>query len=102
MIVRIVRMTFAPNRVDQFLETFDEVAPQIRAAPGCQHLELWRDLDTPHVLTTYSHWDSQDALDDYRNSELFTTTWSTVKTLFDERPRAQSYTVARTASSTSP
>lgn len=102
MLVRIVRMTFTPESADTFLETFDEVAPQIRTAPGCQHLELWRDADTPHVFTTYSHWESQDALDQYRRSELFTATWSTVKQLFGERPKAQSYTIARDASSITP
>lgn len=102
MLVRIVRMTFSSESVDTFLETFDEVAPRIRAAPGCEHLELWRDVETPEVFTTYSHWESQNALDQYRSSELFTSTWSRVKRLFAERPKARSYAVARSASSITP
>jgi len=97
MLVRIVRMTFSPDTVDAFLDQFDDTAPQIRAVDGCTHLELWRDVDTPRVCTTYSHWISENALDRYRNSDLFRSTWSAVKPLFDGPPKAQSYIVARPA-----
>lgn len=90
-------MTFAPDNVDQFLTHFDEAAPHIRSFPGCHHLELWRDVESTATCTTYSQWASAEALDRYRNSELFERTWSTVKPLFTDRPRAQSYTVARPA-----
>ena len=97
MLVRIVRMTFAPDTVEAFLDRFDDAAPRIRAFPGCRHLELWRDADAPAVCTTYSHWTGAEALDTYRNSDLFRSTWSTVKPLFAAAPRAHSYTVARPA-----
>jgi quinol monooxygenase YgiN len=97
MLVRIVRMTFAPDAVGPFLDQFDESAPRIRAFPGCHHLELWRDLDAPHVCATHSHWESEEALEQYRHSDLFRTTWAAVKPLFDGRPEAHSYTVARPA-----
>lgn len=88
-------MTFAPGAVEQFLDQFDETAPQIRSFPGCHHLELWRDADAPTIFTTYSHWESPEALDEYRESTLFRSTWSTVKPLFADRPQAHSYTVSR-------
>jgi len=97
MLIRIVRMTFDPDAVDTFLDQFDASAPKIRDFPGCHHLELWRDLDAPHVCTTHSHWESEEALEQYRNSELFQSTWATVKPLFGDRPKAQSYTVSRPA-----
>jgi quinol monooxygenase YgiN len=102
MLIRTVRLTFAPDAVEAFLTQFDESAPQIRASPGCRHLELWRDADAPAVFTTLSHWDSADALDAYRASELFTSTWAAVKPLFSARPRAHSYRVARPAASIAP
>lgn len=102
MLVRIVRLTFSPETVDTFLETFDDTAPDIRAFSGCQHLELWRDVNSPYVCTTYSHWASQSALNRYRASDLFTRTWSTVKPLFAAPPNAHSYTVARPADSITP
>jgi len=88
-------MTFDPETVDTFLRQFDDTAPQIRAFDGCHHLELWRDADTPATCTTYSHWKDADALDRYRSSDLFRTTWASVKPLFADRPRAHSYTIAR-------
>jgi quinol monooxygenase YgiN len=97
MLVRIVRMTFSPDAVEMFLDQFDETAPRIRSFPGCDHLELWRDLDAPNVCTTHSHWKSEEALEQYRNSDLFQSTWSTVKPLFAARPEAHSYHVARPA-----
>jgi len=97
VLVRIVRMTFAPKSSEQFLAQFDEAAPHIRSFSGCHHLELWRDVEAPTTCTTYSQWESPQALAEYKNSELFKRTWSTVKPLFDARPRAQSYRVARPA-----
>jgi quinol monooxygenase YgiN len=95
MLVRIVRMTFAPDAVDSFLDRFDDAAPRIRAFPGCRRLELWRDADASAVFATHSHWTSAEALEAYRESDLFRSTWATVKPLFADRPRAHSYTVAR-------
>ena len=97
MLVRIVRMTFSPETVDTFLDHFDNTAPKIRAFTGCHHLELWRDLDAPSVCTTYSHWAHEAALDRYRESALFRSTWDAVKPLFDDRPVARSYSVLRPA-----
>lgn len=102
MLVRIVRMTFAPDTVDDFLARFDASAPQIRASPGCRHLELWRDADAAAVFTTYSLWDDPQALEAYRQSELFAETWAAVKPLFSDRPRAHSYEVARPAGEIAP
>lgn len=88
MLVRIVRMTFQAEKVVDFLTVFERSKQQIRAFPGCRHLELMRDLDQPTVYVTYSHWDSPDALERYRHSELFRTTWAVTKPLFADRPVA--------------
>lgn len=83
-------MTFRPDAVDMFLEHFDRVAPRIRHVPGCQHLELWQDARFPNCCTTYSHWRDEEALDAYRRSDLFRSTWDEVKSLFAARPLAYS------------
>jgi quinol monooxygenase YgiN len=76
-------MTFRPDRVDDFLqEIFGPSAPQIRAFPGCRHLELWQDVRFPNILTTFSHWDDNSALERYRQSDLFRTTWARTTPLF--------------------
>lgn len=97
MLIRIVRLTFAPEAVPTFLARFDDAAPQIRSFPGCHYLELWRDDDVPSVYTTHSHWADAEALARYRDSDLFQSTWNAVTPLFAASPEARSYTVARSA-----
>jgi heme-degrading monooxygenase HmoA len=42
---------------------------------------------------TYSHWTGEEALDNYRHSELFRVTWAKTKQLFADRPEAWSLDV---------
>lgn len=95
MLIRIVRMTFRPDKLEAFLDHFDTVSSRIRAFPGCEHLELWQDARYPNICTTYSHWVDQAALDAYRDSDLFRAAWTKAKPLFAARPEAHSYSVAR-------
>ena len=85
MLIRIVRMTFRPEKLDAFQAIFNQSKHHIRAFPGNYHLELLSDPDQPHVRMTYSLWASAEALDAYRQSELFRTTWAATKALFAER-----------------
>ena len=82
MLIRTVRMTFRPDELATFFALFDEVAPKIRAFEGCHHLELWEDARYPNILSTYSLWTDAEALDAYRHSELFRSTWAKTKLLF--------------------
>ena len=88
MLVRIVRMTFDEQRVDEFLQIFKQSKDKIRSFPGCQHLELHRDYHRPNVYVTYSHWSDDKALEAYRTSELFSSVWEKTKRLFSEPPTA--------------
>ncbi len=90
MLIRIVRMTFQPEKVADFLTVFEESKEKIRARPGCHRLELLRDLDLPNVFMTYSYWDDAAALNHYRDSELFKSTWAKTKVLFADKPVAYS------------
>ncbi len=93
MLVRTVRMTFRPDAVEEFLTMFEGVAPQIRAVEGCRHLELWEDARYPNILTTYSLWDGPAALDAYRESALFRSTWARTKAWFAAPTVAHSHRV---------
>ena len=91
-------MTFRPEAVDQFLTLFDESSGLIRAFDGCRHLELWQAADHPHVFTTYSLWADAHALDEYRESELFRSTWKRAKALFAAPAEAHSHSLIRAVS----
>lgn len=89
-------MTFRPDRLDTFHELFRTTAAHIRAFPGCRHLELWEDARYPNLLTTYSYWTDAEALDAYRESNLFRSTWAKTKPLFAAPPVARSqFQIAR-------
>ncbi|HKK77461.1 MAG TPA: antibiotic biosynthesis monooxygenase family protein [Saprospiraceae bacterium] len=90
MIRRIVKMTFEPAACAQFQEVFEQSKAKIRAFPGCRFLELWRCKSPDNIFMTYSHWDSEEALEAYRHSTLFKTTWAKTKPLFSDRPEAWS------------
>ena len=90
MLLRTVRMTFRPDRLDAFHALFRDARPRIRAVDGCLRLELWADVRFPNVLTTYSEWASAEALEGYRQSDLFRTTWARTTPLFAAAPVAHS------------
>ena len=90
MIIRIVRMHFTEAGVDEFLAIFNANREGIRNFGGCTHLELLRDLNDELAFTTLSYWKDTESLEQYRKSELFSSVWGRVKTLFAERTQAYS------------
>lgn len=95
MIVRLVKMTFTSDKITDFLNLFDSVKDRILGFPGCQKLILFRDIKDSTVIFTYSEWNSEEDLNNYRNSLLFKTTWDSVKPLF--AVRAEAWSMAETA-----
>lgn len=81
-------MTFAIDKTDEFQEIFNQSKSNILAMPGCLHMELWQDLHDANVFVTHSHWESEEALNAYRNSVLFIGVWAKTKALFSEKPLA--------------
>lgn len=90
MIKRIVKMSFHPESVDEFIEIFRENWTRIQGFDGCRHVELLRDSFTTNIFFTYSVWESNEHLDAYRRSELFEKVWSETKKLFNDKPQAWS------------
>ena len=90
MLVRIVKMSFEGDKVDEFLTNFEANKIKIRGFTGCNFLELYRDQNNTNVFFTYSYWDSEEALNNYRNSDLFNAVWTKTKPLFNAKPEAWS------------
>lgn len=88
MLIRVVRMTFQEDKVQDFLDNFKANKEKIRNFPGCHYLELWQDKNFKNIFMTYSYWESEEALNQYRDSELFKSVWSYTKTLFADKPVA--------------
>jgi len=83
----LVRMTFQPDKVTDFLAIFRQSQPLIRAFEGCVHLELLQDAHNLLIYNTLSHWNTAEALEAYRQSALFRETWARTKVLFADKPR---------------
>jgi len=90
MIVRIVKLKIHPERMDAFAEKFRSVRDKITSFSGCRHVELLDAIDEPDTVFTYSLWENEESLEDYRRSDLFDNTWTDVKSLFNGKPEAWS------------
>ncbi|MDQ0106581.1 quinol monooxygenase YgiN [Chitinophaga terrae (ex Kim and Jung 2007)] len=88
MINRIVKMEFQPDKVTEFRELFAQQQTLIRNFPGCLHLELWEHESSGNTWFTFSQWTSEEALENYRQSDLFRQTWAATKVLFNAKPAA--------------
>ena len=92
MIIRIVKMTFHVDRIEEVKKFLSLVRDKIQNFPGCHYLDILQDLDNRNVFFSYSLWDSDQDLYNYRNSDFFKQTWSTAKKWFSEKPLAWSLT----------
>ena len=90
MIIRIVKLGFIPDQIDAFLENFEQHKDKIRNFEGCLHLKLIRDIHQTNQFFTYSHWESESNLNNYRNSALFKGIWENTKVKFNQKPEAWS------------
>jgi heme-degrading monooxygenase HmoA len=90
MVNRIVRMEFREEHVQAFVELFIKTKPLIEKMPGCHGVSLFADTQKSNVMITYSYWESEDMLNDYRMSDLFRTTWQLSKSWFAAKPLAWS------------
>ena len=90
MFVRIVKMSFNPLKVDEFLANFEAKKRLIREFEGCEFLELYRDKHNTNQFFTYSYWNSEADLEQYRHSDLFKAVWAKTKPLFNAKPEAWS------------
>jgi heme-degrading monooxygenase HmoA len=90
MFVRIVKLSFHLENIPAFLENFELMKEKIRNAPGNRLLELYQDKQNPELFFTYSYWETEADLENYRNSELFYEVWQFTKKLFNDKPEAWS------------
>ena len=90
MLIRIVKLSFEEGNIDTFLENFNINKKNIRNFEGCRLLQLLRDKNNTNIFFSYSYWESEEHLENYRNSELFKSVWKKTKVLFNNKPEAWS------------
>lgn len=90
MLIRIVKLTFKPENIPSFERIFEASKSEIVKFEGCQLVEGYQDLKNPCVFFTYSHWDGESDLENYRDSDFFKEVWGRTKLLFNDKPEAWS------------
>jgi quinol monooxygenase YgiN len=85
MITRIVMLNFQPDRVDEFLEIFNQNKQVLAKSDGCIRLEIFKSTGHTDTYVTISNWQSEEHLEMYRQSELFKEIWSKVKPFFNNK-----------------
>lgn len=91
MIVRIVKLQFKEEEIEAFKSYFDSISHLIRNFDGCQRLELLQEIHQPSIFFTYSYWNDEQSLENYRNSDLFKSFWTVAKSKFSQKAEAWSH-----------
>lgn len=92
MIIRLVKMGFKQEEIENFRSIFLTAKPLIEKMDGCIAVNLHQDLNSQETFFTISKWSDDWSLEKYRQSELFITTWKKVKPLFNKKAEAWSLT----------
>jgi heme-degrading monooxygenase HmoA len=90
MLTRIVKLHFEKERITDFIDHFETIKWKVARFPGCKGMKLLQDTQDKCLVFTYSQWESAEALENYRKSELFQTLWPHIKPWFDQKPEAWS------------
>lgn len=90
MLVRVVKMHFAPHFIEEFKSLFNATKPKIANFEGCSGVKLLQHETDDLLFFTISYWDSAAHLERYRQSELFVNTWAKVKPNFLSKAEAWS------------
>lgn len=88
--IRIVKMTFEEEKITDFLIFFDTIKSVVNNFPGCNGMQLLRDIHSPNIIFTYSNWEKEENLENYRTSSEFQGIWTTIKPWFSEKAQAWS------------
>ena len=81
-------MTFDENRINDFIKCTEKIRTTIRSFKGCEGLEILQDAKQKNIFFTYSKWQSERDLDNYRKSDFFREIWPNTKKMFSGKPEA--------------
>ena len=90
MITRLVKLEFSELFIEDFKQLFTQVNIQIASFEDCMGVNLLQHETDKNVFFTISKWKNADALENYRQSDLFKRTWAQVKPHFVKKAEAWS------------
>ena len=83
-------MELADAKAESFAAIFESRNPASIKAAGCHEVKLYKDKENEHCIFTISIWESEEALNTYRDSSFFKTTWSMVKPMLSKKAQVWS------------
>jgi heme-degrading monooxygenase HmoA len=87
MITRIVKLSFIDAYYLKFEEKFPAIQQIVLSSKGCNKVHLLKS-DQPGIYFTYSIWDDEILLNQYRNSSTFKEIWKEFKLHFKDDAQA--------------
>jgi (4S)-4-hydroxy-5-phosphonooxypentane-2,3-dione isomerase len=90
MIIRIVKLNIKSSEIQNFKNTFNKNRSKIIGFKGCIDVDLLQDKSNASIFFTYSKWENENSIENYRSSNIFKGIWSTVKPFFNEKAQAWS------------
>ena len=90
MLIRIVKLHFKEDKINAFLSHFEKIKWKVSNFPGCKGMKLLQDNENPAIIFTFSSWENENALENYKNSQLFKELWPSIKIWFEDKPKAWS------------
>ncbi len=89
MITRVVKIHFQEDKIQDFLTFFETIKFKVAQQPNCFGMKLLQDKNNPEIVFTYSLWKDEEALNKYRDSDLFSNeVWPKIKPWFKEKAQA--------------
>ena len=90
MLTRIVKLTINTNKKEDFLSFITKNKHLIINFEGCHKLHLLQDRSNSDIFFTYSIWENEKSIINYKNSDVFLNLWAEAKKNFSARPEAWS------------
>ena len=88
MITRVVKLSFDPDKIKEFEALFNFNRSAIKSYKGCRDVKLMKNVAQKNCYFTVSSWESEELLNEYRNSPLFEKIWGEAKKYFNAKPEA--------------
>lgn len=83
-------MYFSESSEMDFVQVFEQSVGKIMEFQGCHQVILLKNMNDSNSMMTYSIWETDEDLQNYRNSEFFKNTWKKTKSLFEKKAEAWS------------
>ena len=93
MVLEVALIDVHPGQEDDFAAAYAKGHPVLAGTPGCRSVRMTRGIESPSRFVLLVEWDSVEAhLENFRDSERFTTWRSLIGPYFATPPVVEHFT----------